>query len=161
MTIEHRNLTGAQLHEPKGCSSAGAGTVYVADGTGSGSWSNLLATNRASNRIVFSHHFTDISNAQSIFVLTPISGTVRSIHVVLHGAITTDNSIVDARINGINVVGSSITVTHTASAAGQVFSSFPTGANTLTANGVVEIRTDGGSSTVTMASVFVVVDTAL
>jgi hypothetical protein len=161
VTIEHRNLTGAQLHEPKGCASAGAGTVYVADGVGSGAWSNLLATNRASNRIVLSHHFTDISHPQSVFMLTPISGTVRSIHVVLHGAITTADAIVDARINGINVVGSSITVTHTASAAGQAFSSFPTGSNTLLTNGVIEVRTDGGSSTVAMASVFVVVDTAL
>jgi uncharacterized protein YbjQ (UPF0145 family) len=161
MAIEHRNLTGAQLHEPKGCATAGAGTVYVADGVGSGAWSNLLAADRAANRIVLSHHFTDISNAQSVFMLTPISGVVRSIHVVLHGAITTANSIVDARINGVSVVGSSITVTHTGSAAGQAFSSFPTGANALTANGVVEVRTDGGSSTVAMASVFVVVDTAL
>lgn len=161
MAIEHRNLTGAQLHEPKGCASAGAGTVYVADGVGSGTWQNLMASDRAANRVVLSHHFSDISNAQSIYLLTPISGVVRSIHVVLHGAITTANSIVDARINGINVVGSSITVAHAASAAGQSFSSLPTGANTLLTNGVIEVRTDGGSSTVTMASVFVVVDTAL
>lgn len=161
MAIEHRNLTGAQLHEPKGCETAGAGTVYVADGAGSGSWSNLLATDRAANRIVLSHHFTDISNAQSVFLLTPVSGVVRSIHVVLHGAITTANSIVDARINGINVVGSSITIPFSGSAAGQAYSSFPTGANDLTTNGVIEVRTDGGSSTVAMASVFVVVDTAL
>jgi hypothetical protein len=128
---------------------------------GSGAWQNLLASDRAANRIVLSHHFTDISNAQSVFMLTPISGTVRSIHVVLHGAITTNNSIVDARINGIAVTGSSITVPHTGSAAGQAFSSSPTAANSLTANGVIEVRTDGGSSTVMMASVFVVVDTAL
>jgi hypothetical protein len=161
MTIEHRNLTGAQLHEPKGCASAGAGTVYVADGVGSGAWSNLLATNRASNRIVLSHHFTDISTAESIYLLTPISGVVRSIHVVLHGAITHANSTVDARINGVAVTGSSITVPFSGSAAGQSFSSSPSAANVLTTNGVIEVRTDGASSTVAMASVFVVVDTAL
>lgn len=161
MTIEHRNLTGAQLHEPKGCSTAGAGTVYVADGVGSGAWQNLMASDRAANRVVLCNHFTDISTIQSVFMLTPISGTVRSIHVVLHGAITTANSIVDARINGIAVVGSSITVTFSGSAAGQVFSAYPTGSNTLLTNGVIEVHTDGGSSTVTMASVFVVVDTAL
>jgi len=161
VTIEHRNLTGAQLHEPKGCATAGAGTVYVADGVGSGTWQNLLASDRAANRVVLSHHFTDISTAQSVYLLTPISGTVRSIHVVLHGAITTANSIVDARINGIAVVGSSMTVTFSGSAAGQAFSSFPTGANALLTNGVIEVRTDGASSTAMMASVFVVVDTAL
>lgn len=42
--IEHANLTGAALHEPKGVATAVAGQVYVADGLGSGSWSSLTAT---------------------------------------------------------------------------------------------------------------------
>lgn len=37
----HRDLTGAELHEPKGVESALSGTVYVANGSGSGSWTNL------------------------------------------------------------------------------------------------------------------------
>jgi hypothetical protein len=39
--VAHASLTGAQLHEPKGAASAALGTVYVADGAGSGSWSNV------------------------------------------------------------------------------------------------------------------------
>lgn len=35
---EHRNLTGAALHEPKGVENAAPKTVYTADGAGSGSW---------------------------------------------------------------------------------------------------------------------------
>lgn len=35
---EHKDLTGADLHEPKGVDSASAGQVYVADGLGSGVW---------------------------------------------------------------------------------------------------------------------------
>lgn len=38
MATEHRNLTGASLHEPKGCASAASGTVYISDGAGSGNW---------------------------------------------------------------------------------------------------------------------------
>jgi len=34
----HSNLTGAELHEPKGASTASSNTVYVSDGAGSGSW---------------------------------------------------------------------------------------------------------------------------
>ncbi len=34
----HSTLTGADLHEPKGVASATSGTVYSADGAGSGSW---------------------------------------------------------------------------------------------------------------------------
>ncbi len=36
--VAHSTLTGANLHEPKGVASATAGTIYVADGAGSGSW---------------------------------------------------------------------------------------------------------------------------
>jgi hypothetical protein len=37
-TIEHKNISDAELHEPKGVASALEGTVYVADGDGSGAW---------------------------------------------------------------------------------------------------------------------------
>ena len=38
---EHRNLTGASLHEPKGAAGASSKEVYVANGAGSGSWQRL------------------------------------------------------------------------------------------------------------------------
>jgi hypothetical protein len=36
--ISHKNITDPQIHEPKGISGANAGEVYVANGSGSGSW---------------------------------------------------------------------------------------------------------------------------
>lgn len=39
---EHRNLTGASLHEPKGVAAASAETYYKANGSGSGAWSPLF-----------------------------------------------------------------------------------------------------------------------
>lgn len=42
---KHSLLSGADLHEPKGADTASAGTVYVADGSGSGTWSNIVGTN--------------------------------------------------------------------------------------------------------------------
>jgi hypothetical protein len=38
MTIEHKNITDAELHEPLGVVSAAVNKVYVADGAGSGAW---------------------------------------------------------------------------------------------------------------------------
>jgi hypothetical protein len=38
MPVPHNQLTGADLHEPKGVATATAGQVYVADGLGSGDW---------------------------------------------------------------------------------------------------------------------------
>jgi hypothetical protein len=43
MTIEHKDIPEAGLHEPKGASLATSGQVYVADGAGSGEWTNALA----------------------------------------------------------------------------------------------------------------------
>lgn len=39
--VSHASLTGSELHEPKGAASAALGTVYVANGAGSGSWQSL------------------------------------------------------------------------------------------------------------------------
>lgn len=39
--VAHASLTGSQLHEPKGVDTATLGTVYVANGAGSGNWSNV------------------------------------------------------------------------------------------------------------------------
>ena len=38
MTVQHNVITDPDLHEPKGVASAASGTVYKADGTGSGTW---------------------------------------------------------------------------------------------------------------------------
>lgn len=39
--IEHSELPDDLLHEPKGASTAAAGTVYIADGTGSGAFGKV------------------------------------------------------------------------------------------------------------------------
>lgn len=44
MPIQHNSLTGSDLHEPKGVASASSGTVYKANGGGSGNWSYVSET---------------------------------------------------------------------------------------------------------------------
>lgn len=39
--VSHASLTGSNLHEPKGVAAAALGTVYVANGAGSGSWNSI------------------------------------------------------------------------------------------------------------------------
>lgn len=39
--VNHSSLTDPYLHEPKGASTATAGQIYVADGAGSGSWTDI------------------------------------------------------------------------------------------------------------------------
>jgi hypothetical protein len=40
MTVEHQDILDPYRHEPKGASTAVAGAIYVADGAGSGTWTN-------------------------------------------------------------------------------------------------------------------------
>lgn len=39
----HKNLTGTELHEPKGVDAASTDEVYIADGVGSGAWAAMAA----------------------------------------------------------------------------------------------------------------------
>ena len=40
-TIEHKNITDNNIHEPKGASTADEGEIYIADGAGSGTWTKI------------------------------------------------------------------------------------------------------------------------
>ena len=41
MSIEHKNITDPNIHEPKGAAAASVGQVYVSNGAGSGTWKRL------------------------------------------------------------------------------------------------------------------------
>lgn len=41
MSIQHKNIPDAELHEPKGVAGATANTAYFANGSGSGSWKKV------------------------------------------------------------------------------------------------------------------------
>lgn len=43
MAIEHRNIPESGQHEPKGATTAASNRVYIADGAGSGAWSQVDA----------------------------------------------------------------------------------------------------------------------
>lgn len=44
MSVQHKDIVEAQLHEPKGVSTAAANTSYVATGAGSGAWQKIEPT---------------------------------------------------------------------------------------------------------------------
>lgn len=68
MALEHASLTGAQLHEPKGADVASSGQIYIANGIGSGAWSNNMRT----------HHgdMTITSNATATAVTAAVDATL-------------------------------------------------------------------------------------
>lgn len=66
--VEHSALTGSNLHEPKGASTATVSTVYVSDGVGSGAWSTLDVASLASTAKAFQGQLFHTQNK-------PASGT--------------------------------------------------------------------------------------
>lgn len=158
MSILHQNIPDGKRHEPKGIGAAANGTTYVSNGAGSGNWINTTALIKNANYVPLNVSIPDVSSPGSYFVASPIIGKIAAIYVTLDNAITVANAIVSAKINGVAVTGSSITVTFTGSAAGSVYSSTPSGANTINQGNSIEILTDGGSTTTARANVTIWLD---
>lgn len=163
---EHVDLTDPELHEPKGAAAASANTVYVADGAGSGTWQTvdvsvldytaLLAALQAdiddgdlelTGKYFIRVTIPDISTASSVLIPVRIASTFVGATSVLGGAIT----VADANIAFTNSAGSSMgtamVVAFSGSAKGDVDTFTATSNNTISANGWMEVATDGASTT--------------
>jgi len=104
-------------------------------------------TMRTLNDYFLTAKVTDISTAGSTFVAVPDGGKIIKILTSIKNAISTANAAITFEIGGTAVTGAAITVTQSGSAAGDVDTSEPTAANSVTEGGAIEIITDGGSST--------------
>lgn len=60
--VKHSTLTGADLHEPKGVSTAAANTAYIANGAGSGTWSPIAEQGHVCIRATRNNETTNINN---------------------------------------------------------------------------------------------------
>lgn len=149
----HKDLTGADLHEPKGASSASAGQVYVADGSGSGAWTDMPSAQVALTRVI-----ADISTAGDVYVVSPVAGTISKILGVLEGAIATADAVVSFHIGAVSIDSSDITVANSGSAAGDEYDVTPSGHNTVVAGSVIKITTDGASTNTVPFTVTVLID---
>lgn len=143
---EHKNITGADNHEPKGVESASAGTVYVANGTGSGSWQSPLSSILNLNKYALSGRITDVSVAgSSFFTSVPFKSSLTRLYAVLSGAIATANTTLTLYKNG-TPQSQTVTVAYVGSAAGvqTVFNFSP--AISFNEGDVLEVRAGGGST---------------
>lgn len=162
----HSTLTGSDLHEPKGYATASADTVYVADGAGSGTQQKIAAgqINTSSiknvNKVFVTHVINNISTAGSHWVVPGIAGNIVKITTVIDGAITGADCILTFEIGGTAITSSAITITQSGSAAGNVDSSTPSAARTVTAAQPVEIISNGGSSGTVRCTVTLELDVA-
>lgn len=153
MPTPHSTLTGEDLHEPKGQANAGADTVYVADGVGSGIHKKIplnsldLTSIQNPNTIYINAVLADVSNPSSILVPAPDGCTFDSAVMHLGNAITLANSSVTFVRNDAASFGAPVVIAFTASAEGTTFTFTSTSNQIITAPGYVKIVTDGASTT--------------
>ena len=150
--VQHNTMTGSDLHEPKGVGSASANTLYVANGSGSGTWQKVSTTEVGTsiknvNKVVLNITLDDLSTAESHYIVSPIAGDIEKIWTVIDGAIATGNVIITAKIETTPVTNGAVTINYSGSSAGTVDFIIPTGAKTVTAGQAIELAGDGGTDT--------------
>lgn len=144
--VEHRNLTGTSLHEPKGVEVAAVNTTYHADGLGSGAWIDPLARVENLNEIILTNELADVSApGSSFFVYIPRACDLTQVSTVLQGAITGTDSIISLYRSGV-LLGQTLTIPVAGSGAGVTANLLLAPVYSFTAGQTLEVRTDGAST---------------
>jgi len=147
--LDHATITDPLLHEIKGAAAATSGQIPVSNGAGAAPFTTIN-----NKDLVFVHaDIDDVSTAASYWVVPGIAGDVTKIHTVIDGAIATADAGISFEIAGTPITGGGITIANAGSAAGDVDSSTPSAANTITANQAIEMITDGASTNTVKATV--------
>jgi hypothetical protein len=156
----HKDLTGADLHEPKGVASASVDTVYVANGSGSGTWQKIASSqiNNTSikniNKEVATFVMENVGDPSIILLPFPEAGSVTKVTVLLHGALSGADGLLTFTKNGGATLGT-LTLTHTGSAEGTLFTFTPVSNQDVTAGGYLKIANNGASTGAVNATVFI------
>ncbi len=96
----------------------------------------------------------NVSTASTAYVVSHKAGKITKVYSVLFGAITTANAILDIWIANsttptlfdLVTLSTPMTLAWSGSAAGDIDTAAPTGANTVTQGQAIAIHTDGGST---------------
>lgn len=144
----HADLTGADLHEPKGVSSASANTVYVANGSGTGTWKTIDASAidpvsiKNINYMQLVVRVSDLVNSSIVVVPVPQNATLLAATSCITAAISGGDSTLTFSRAGAATIG---TITIAASGSGEgILDTLTTPANNVfTAPSYLKITSDG------------------
>lgn len=135
------------------------------DGTGTGAgltWRRIPIlledvgdAHPGSNSLTF--QVNDIATAQSYWIVTPWAGTISKIYTVVDGTTDTGATTISFELGGTAITNGNVTIANGA-VAGEVDSSTPTAANTVTAGQAIEVITDGGTGASVNATVTLVIN---
>lgn len=92
--VAHKDLTGSDLHEPKGIGTATNGQVYIANGSGSGSWTTINAVDNFSTKYLIASDVKSAgTNGGSYSSGAPVTRTLNTITNNISGASLSSNTI--------------------------------------------------------------------
>ena len=147
MSINHKDLTGTDLHEPKGVDTATVGQVYVADGVGSGAWANPLSDVNNLNSVDVAGIIENVSDAgQNFMYVIPRTMSLTHLRATTDAALTAADDILSIYKNNV-LQGQTLTLPYTTSGKGVVRTLTLSPTYSFVAGDTIEIRTDGGSGT--------------
>jgi hypothetical protein len=117
-----------------------------------------LYQNRPLSESAITVTMADLSTSSSVFVASPWRGTIKRVYSVIANAITTADGSASLSVDGTAVTGSTITVTQSGSAAGDVDSCIPTGANSVNEGDTIQITTTGACDTTCITTFTIVIE---
>ena len=98
---------------------------------------------------------TDISTASTVYLPSPVAGTITKIWTIINGAIATSDAVITSNIGATPITNGAVTVTQASSAAGDVDSATPTAANAVIAGDNINFTTDGASTNTVRVTIVV------
>jgi hypothetical protein len=96
MTIQHVDVTDPNIHEPKGITTAASGEIYVANGSGGGSWQAQATAPQLSKRVIVT---------QASDLAGPLDSTVE---YFIDGVIDMGNQAITVPDTGLTLAGYSL-----------------------------------------------------
>lgn len=154
--VAHADLTGADLHEPKGADSASLNHHYVSDGAGSGTWQKVTADEIDASSILninkysLSVTYPDIGSNSSIYIPVGVDCTLTKVTCAIQGSIGTSNTVLTVANYAGTTIGT-ITIAYSGSAAGDIDTLSAVSNNTFLENTFVKISSDGATTTTVSA----------
>jgi hypothetical protein len=109
-------------------------------------------------QVVLPGVIADVSTAETVLLVLPVSGTVVRFSAVLEGAITGADATVSLTTSA-DAAMASVVITQAGSAAGDVHTSESITNATVTEGGYLKLKTDGGSTGAQRVWVTVLIDT--
>lgn len=117
-----------------------------------------LPENRPLSENCINVTMADLSTSSTVYIASPWRGRIVRYYSAITNAITTADGSVSLTINGTAVTGSTITVTQSGSAAGDVDSAIPTGANYVKEGDYIGVVTTGACDTTCITTFTIVIE---